>query len=101
YKYNLAEAKKLVSESGYPKGFSFSMAYSPGKADADGKTVSVTLQSFWKDLGITVNPEPVNDPAQFAAAQAKGQYQSYYWGEGPILADGAYMMSLYHVKGGL
>jgi peptide/nickel transport system substrate-binding protein len=101
YTYDLDKAKQLMKESGYPNGFTFSMAYSPGQADADGKTVALTLQSFWQDLGIKVTAQPVNDPAQFAAAQAKGSYQSYYWGEGPILADGAYMMGLYHVKGGL
>lgn len=101
YQHNLDQAKALMAQSSYPKGFSFSMAYSPGQSNADGQAVSVTLASFWSELGIKVQPQLVSDPAQFADGQSKGSYQSYFWGEGPILADTAYMMGLYHVKGGL
>lgn len=101
YQHNLDEAKSLMAQSGYPKGFAFSMAYSPGQASADGQAVAVTLASFWSDLGIKVSPQVVSDPAQFASGQTKGSYQAYFWGEGPILADTAYMMGLYHVTNGL
>lgn len=101
-KFDLAEAKQLMAQSSFPKGFSFTMAYSPGQgASANNQTIAVTLQSFYSQLGIEMTAMPVTDPTQFASGQSSGAYQSYYWGEGPILADGAYMMGLYHVKGGL
>jgi len=102
YTHDLAKAKQLMASSSHPNGFSFSMAYNPGSGSSvDYKTVAVTLQSFFKELGITLTPQPVTDPAQFKAGQSNGAYQSYFWGEGPIISDATYMMSLYHVKAGL
>jgi ABC-type transport system substrate-binding protein len=102
YKFRLAMAKDLLKKTPYSKGFKFTLTFNPGSGgSADPVSVGITLQSFWAKLGITVALNPVTDPAQFAAGQQSGAYQAYYWGEGPILADGAYDMSLYHIINGL
>ena len=102
YSYNLAAAKALLQKSPYPSGFSFTLAYNPGSgSSADEQSVLINLQADWQQLGINVTLDPVVDPAQFSSGQQSGAYEAYFWGEGPILADGAYDMSLYHISGGL
>jgi len=101
FDFDLDRAKQLMAESSYPDGFTFEMAYLPSQsAGGDLEVVAVALQKFYAELGIKLVPKPVTDFAQFDEGQRSKKYQAFYWGEGPILADGAYAMNLWHVAEG-
>jgi len=72
---NLTEAKKLLSEAGYPDGKGFpTITYSINDAGYH-KVVAEYLQQAWAELGITVNVEVV-EWASFTPMRRAGDYVS-------------------------
>ena len=61
-------AKELLAEAGYPDGFTTSIDYSTANAGYD-QLVSAMI-SYWKEVGITVEPKS-DDQATFLANIAK------------------------------
>jgi ABC-type transport system substrate-binding protein len=63
--YDVAKAKSLLSEAGYPDCFSFTMHVAPGKEwDVE---VGGAVAQFWRDLGCEVNV----DATDYGAARPR------------------------------
>lgn len=72
---NLAKAKQLLAEAGYPDGKGFPVIkYSINDAGYH-KVVAQYLQQAWKELGITVNVDVV-EWASFTPLRRAGDYES-------------------------
>jgi len=67
YSFDLAKAKKLLAEAGYPKGFKDVLAYNAG--DPVQANIAILLQSTLKKIGVNVTlsqqpPGPYSDLIQ-------------------------------------
>ena len=51
YAFNVKKAKQLLTEAGYPHGFTTSMMYVPLEEDSQ---VASVLQEEWKQIGVTL-----------------------------------------------
>ncbi|MBI2304983.1 MAG: peptide ABC transporter substrate-binding protein [Chloroflexi bacterium] len=82
YKFDVAKAKKLLSDAGYPEGKGLPLT-SFQYADTSGnRVIAQFLQGQMKDnLGITVNLEPMETKAfQQLVGQKKFQWSFFFWG---------------------
>ncbi|HWT73756.1 MAG TPA: peptide ABC transporter substrate-binding protein [Mobilitalea sp.] len=72
---NLAKAKQLLADAGYPNGQGFpTIKYSINDASYH-KVVAQYLQQAWKELGITVNVDVV-EWASFTPMRRAGDYEA-------------------------
>ena len=65
YYRDVAKAKKLLVEAGYPNGFSTTLIYSPERR-TEFEQESVLIQSFLKDIGVDVKIEKMAYTTQLA-----------------------------------
>jgi peptide/nickel transport system substrate-binding protein len=65
YNRDVAKAKALLSEAGYPNGFSMTLIYSPERRN-EFEQESVLIQSFLKDIGVDVKIEKMAYTSQLA-----------------------------------
>jgi peptide/nickel transport system substrate-binding protein len=102
FTYNLAAAKRLMAQSSYPKGFTFTLAVNAQTVDSvDVTALAADLQSMLSSIGITMSVDNVADPSQFAAGQSARSYQAYVWSEAPITPDATYDLNLYYGPTGI
>lgn len=52
YEYDLAKAKSLLSDAGFPDGFDVSLAYNA--AQKESEEMSILLKSSWEQIGVRV-----------------------------------------------
>lgn len=52
YEYDLAKAKSVLSEAGFPDGFDVSLAYNA--AQKESEEMSILLKSSWEQIGVRV-----------------------------------------------
>ncbi len=81
YPYDLTAAKALLTEAGYPDGFTMDLWYMPVARPymPDGKKVAEVIQAEWKKLGITVNLQTI-DWATYLEKASKGEFPAYMLG---------------------
>jgi oligopeptide transport system substrate-binding protein len=100
YEKNVAEAKKLLAEAGYPDGKGFpSVEYATNSASSN-QAVAEALQNMWKTaLGIncTISQQ---EWAVFIDARNKGNYQIARDGFGCDFTDAVSMLDLFVTGGG-
>jgi peptide/nickel transport system substrate-binding protein len=70
---NIAKAKELLTQAGYPKGFSFELTYfKPSQSTADEITKELA------EAGITIKEDPQSDPSTLIKkAQTSGLADSF------------------------
>jgi peptide/nickel transport system substrate-binding protein len=56
-KYDVAKAKQLLTDAGYPNGFKTSIIYQTGTTD---QNIPLTVQSYFSKVGITADLQPVD-----------------------------------------
>jgi peptide/nickel transport system substrate-binding protein len=60
--YDPAKAKQLLSEAGYPKGFSFDLLSIQDASSAPFlPQLCQAIASYWQQIGLTVNIKPITD----------------------------------------
>lgn len=82
YKYNLAEAKKLLKKAGYRPGqLTIPLMYDD--SNSDYTTVVTAVQADLKSIGINVTPRPVSDDTYYALIYTPGKsaFTLGVWGE--------------------
>jgi peptide/nickel transport system substrate-binding protein len=73
YAFDVAKAKKLMSESKFPKGFSLSLSVPAG--DSLHESVAVIAQQEWAQLGVKVSVNKVDQGSLFTN-YSQGKYQA-------------------------
>ena len=64
YKYDLAKAKALLAEAGFPNGFETSIYSLSGNGD-DANTLTA-VQQMWGQVGVKLRIDPVDNPTRTA-----------------------------------
>jgi ABC-type transport system substrate-binding protein len=77
--YNVAKAKQLLSDAGYPNGFKTTIFNSPFGANPD---ITAALQAMWKAVGITAD-------IQYPQAGAFSAMLTGTWHNGVLFGPGA------------
>jgi peptide/nickel transport system substrate-binding protein len=92
YTYDPARARKLLREAGHPNGFKTTLAYNT--ADPLGEPVSAQLRSAFKDVGVTLELDPL-PPSTYPEALSSGQRPMFFYEGGADSPDPAYALGLF------
>ena len=90
---DLAEAKRLMAEAGYPSGFKLEMRFRPSLSSSN--SIAEPLATAWKDLGIDISLRP-EETGVFEQTRLKGSYDAILTtsgGEDPFKAFYEYYYS--------
>lgn len=68
YPYDLAKAKALLAEAGFPNGFSTSMLVLAGNQDETG--IATALQQMWGQLGVKLDLQQVDNATRTSQYRA-------------------------------
>ncbi|QNE15921.1 ABC transporter substrate-binding protein [Pseudarthrobacter sp. NBSH8] len=99
YKFNKAEAKKLLAEAGYGNGFPMTLSYSVTRPGPVAAKSAVLLQSMLKDVGIDVQLQNVASSTDFSTALIEGRYQAVLYSEPIVIADPAFYSYAFYGTG--
>jgi len=99
YKLDPAKAKDLLSQAGYPDGFSFTITYSPTRPGPEAEQLAILLKSQLAAIGLKVDLKVIPGATQFSDAFQQSQYQGLLFLEPPAIADPYYSMVLYNAPG--
>jgi ABC-type transport system substrate-binding protein len=72
-KYDIAKAKQLLADAGYPNGFKATLYVEPIWAAGNGRDMAVALQASWAKAGIILDlqfPQPASWQVMATAKQA-------------------------------
>lgn len=83
YDYDVEKAKALLTEAGYPNGFSCTLYIQDAQIYKDA---SVVLQEALRQIGITVEIKSM-DSATFASATSNGEHQLFFMSKTSIDPD--------------
>ncbi len=95
YTYNTVQAKKLLSDAGYPSGFKTSVMYS--SIDPLASDYLSILKDMWSQINVDLTLVPID----FGVANtrwAQRNYDELFWGLMP--SAGTYWRGLAYVGGG-
>lgn len=99
FEANLAEAKKLLAEAGYPDGQGFPTIEYMFNADGYHKPVAEYLQAAWQKLGLTVELKTV-DWSQFTPTRRSGDYMVARNGWSGDYSDASNQLELFYSTNG-
>jgi peptide/nickel transport system substrate-binding protein len=90
-KYDVAAAKKLLSDAGYPNGFQLQFAFTQDRLPGD-KQVGTSIAQMLAAIGITAkaNAQPA---AVFFPARTRGEYSMSMSGWGTLTGEAHYTLS--------
>ena len=93
---DVAKAKALLTEAGYPSGFDLNMIYSPTRPGPEADQLAVLLKTEWAKIGVNVTFTRLAVSADFQAAFTAGKYQAMLYLEPPAVGDVFYSLNLYN-----
>ena len=86
--YDLAKAKQLLADAGYPKGFEIDFHCTNNRLPGDG-AVCEALSQMWARAGLKVNANALNGTV-FFPAQQKGEFSLWMSGWGTLTGEASY-----------
>ncbi|WP_210492667.1 ABC transporter substrate-binding protein [Microvirga antarctica] len=86
--YDVAKAKQLLAEAGYPKGFEIDFACTNNRLPGDS-AVCEALSQMWARAGLKVNANALNGTV-FFPAQQKGEFSLWMSGWGTLTGEASY-----------
>ena len=99
--YNLAKAKSLLADAGFPNGFPMTLAYNDANVGAESEQIAVLVRSQLQEAGIEVSLQNVASPANFDADKRAGKLTAWLATSPALVPDPAYYLSVYYVTAGL
>lgn len=93
---DVAKAKQLLADAGYPSGFDMNMIISPTRPGPEADQLSVLLKTELARIGINVSFTRIAASPDFQAAFTAGKYQSMLYLEPPAVGDVFYSLNLYN-----
>jgi peptide/nickel transport system substrate-binding protein len=94
FKYDPSQAKALLAQAGYPKGFSFTLTYSPGYPGPYTEALAVYLKTQLAKVGLTVNLQSVANSTDYSTELAKKNVTAFIAPEAPLLPDPGYSWAI-------
>ncbi|MSQ25978.1 MAG: ABC transporter substrate-binding protein [Dehalococcoidia bacterium] len=86
--FDVAKAKQLLAEAGYPKGFELDVYIWTPAAQAEGPELMDAISTMWENVGIKVNRKPINQQTWASGVQLPRKYDK------PAIA-GLYFLGMY------
>ncbi|MBI4283824.1 MAG: hypothetical protein HY663_05075 [Chloroflexi bacterium] len=96
YEYHPDKAKQILTQEGYPKGFTTSIILS--SVDEESIDLTSMVASYWAKVGVTLNLD-IKEPAVFAAMQRGRTYKDGTFGA-PAAGTDLTKFLTYRVGGG-
>jgi peptide/nickel transport system substrate-binding protein len=96
YTQNLAKAKELLSEAGYPDGFKETLTYNSG--DPVQASVGVVIQTALKKIGVDLKLQP-QPPGPYSDLVQSKKARFGLWLDFPIQPDPNYSLRLLYLTG--
>jgi oligopeptide transport system substrate-binding protein len=93
YAHDPERARRLLHEAGHSSGFKTTMAYST--AEPLGEPVGVQLRSAFKDVGVTLELEPM-PPSTYTDALFNGRRPMFFQSFGADSPDPAYVLGVFY-----
>ena len=90
--FDVAKAKALLAEAGYPNGFEMDVYNWQNAAQPEGPELMDALADMWQNVGIKVNRKPINQQTWVSTVQLPRKYDK------PAIA-GLYFLGLYRFGG--
>jgi peptide/nickel transport system substrate-binding protein len=90
FDYNVAGAKKLLAQAGYPNGFPLTITTSPSQPGPYSANLAVLLQSELSAIGIKVSVQTTASAQQFLSDGTAHKMQAYIMQESPAFANAGY-----------
>lgn len=92
--YDVAKAKELLAEAGYPDGFTMKFTVSPTRPGSHAEQEAVFIVDMLRQIGIKAEIELIASGSTFAERFFKGEYQAMLYLELPAFADPFYSLNL-------
>ncbi len=93
--YDVAQAKKLLTDAGYPSGFGFTL-HCPNDRYINDEKICVALAGMWAKIGLDVKVDAM-PKAQYFARTPKKEFSACLQGWGDINRDAMFTLKpLYH-----
>ena len=77
--YDPARAKQLLTEAGYPSGFTIKMAIMTLAGLPEMADVAQSIAAFWKDIGVKVDQQTMDFTPTFRAMLGSRDTSGYAW----------------------
>ena len=96
--YDVAKAKQLLADAGYPKGFEIDFHCTNNRLPGDS-AVCEALSQMWARAGLKVNANALNGTV-FFPAQQKGEFSLWMSGWGTLTGEASYTYGSLAAHGG-
>jgi peptide/nickel transport system substrate-binding protein len=97
YDYDLTKAKQLLSDAGFPNGFSTELSYAAGVPEQE--QVAIIWQTALKQIGVNVTLRKLPTAAMSALVFQEGATFAL-WEDAPFLPDPVFSLQLWYTSYG-